>query len=347
MPPTVTATHSFLEDAHSKDVRGFTLVELLVVIAIIAVLIGLLLPAVQSAREAARRSSCTNNLKQLGLGLHGHLDARKHFPPGALAYLNNGTLVSPTGSEPGRTAVTGGWGWGTLILPYIEQVELFDRLGPNGPNFPATPTDATRTAVGAFLCPSEVGPVLHSAFPLGGNGSNDGHAKSSYSAVAGSSTPVEYRGHDVLAAERRGMFGYNSKVRDGDVSDGLSKTLMLVERFWDGGDSERRRGAVWVGRAPGGANDSGNKYSTMVRVENHANWVVNGLNNNAAASSHLAGAGGVGSGAGDSGSVVRGGFGTNVVMADGSVRMVSENVDGAVWQLLGQRADGQSLPGMN
>jgi prepilin-type N-terminal cleavage/methylation domain-containing protein/prepilin-type processing-associated H-X9-DG protein len=325
----------------SGRTAGFTLVELLVVIAIIAVLIGLLLPAVQSAREAARRSSCTNNLKQLGLGMHLHLDTRKHFPSGALAFLNDGTPVSPTGSEPGRTAVTGGWGWGTFILPYIEETALYDRLAPNGPNFPAAPNDATRTSIGAFLCPSETGPALHFAQAMGGDGTSDGHARSSYSAVAGSNSPVEYRGHAPLPANQRGMFGYNSRVRESEVIDGLSKTMLLVERFWDGGNSERRRGGVWVGKPPGGANDRGNKYSTMIRVENHANWVINGLNNNSAASSHMSSGGTLSNGN------IRGGLGTNVVMADGSVTMISENIDGAVWQLLGTRADGQPLPSWN
>lgn len=323
---------------------GFTLVELLVVVAIIGMLIGMLLPAVQGARESARRTHCMSNLKQIGLGLQLHHDVRKRFPSGALAYSNNGTLVSPTGSEPGRTSVTGGWGWGTFILPYIEETSLFQRLAPNGPNFPATPTDDTRASIAVFLCPSESTPLLNFADALGGDSVSDGHARSSYSAVAGAVQPVEYRGHDPLAEVNRGMFGYNTRVRIGDVTDGLTKTMMVVERFWDGetlNSSEKRRGSVWVGKAPGGGANRGNKYSTMVRVQNHADWVINGLNNNAAASSHVSGRNTLSSGA------ISGGLGTNVVMGDGSVNMISENVDGAVWQLLGQRADNQTIPPWN
>jgi len=99
------------------DIRircGFTLIEILVVIAIIAVLIGLLLPAVQMAREAARRTQCANNLKQLGLGMHSHHDTNGTFPP---AYVNKG----PYGSTPYSFT----HGWAPHLLPFIEQEQLY------------------------------------------------------------------------------------------------------------------------------------------------------------------------------------------------------------------------------
>ncbi|MFM8413974.1 MAG: DUF1559 domain-containing protein, partial [Planctomycetota bacterium] len=96
--------------SHRKT--GFTLVELLVVIAIIAVLIGLLLPAVQTARESARRTSCMNNLKQIGLAMHSYESAEKCFPP---AYTGT------TNAE---------WSWSTFILPYGEQTPIYDRFDP-------------------------------------------------------------------------------------------------------------------------------------------------------------------------------------------------------------------------
>ena len=97
--------------------RGFTLIELLVVIAIIGVLIALLLPAVQAAREAARRAQCANNLKQIGLALHNYHDAHGVLPPGYVY-------------QPGYA--TGGFGWASMILPYMEQTPLFnaDQLQP-------------------------------------------------------------------------------------------------------------------------------------------------------------------------------------------------------------------------
>src|SRR3954470_3684063 len=105
----------------SRGERAFTLIELLAVIAIMAVLIALLLPAVQAAREAARRIQCQNNLKQIGLALHGYHDVWLNFPPAFLA---------PHALDPNRRAtdfeIGPGWAWGTLILPYLEQRPVFD-----------------------------------------------------------------------------------------------------------------------------------------------------------------------------------------------------------------------------
>ena len=113
--------------------RGFTLVELLVVIAIIGILIALLLPAVQAAREAARRSQCTNNMKQLGVALHNYHDTHKVFPPGGLDYGHAGTGPHPSlpgGVEPANKLVKNMNGL-VLLLPYIEQQSLYDQYDCN------------------------------------------------------------------------------------------------------------------------------------------------------------------------------------------------------------------------
>ena len=138
----------------SRPRRGFTLIELLVVIAIIGVLIALLLPAVQAAREAARRAQCTNNLKQIGLGLHNYHSALNVFPPGGVATArdpNNGNDFQPW------TA----WSGQAMLLPYVEQQALF-----NAANFNYTPEGNVRgvnagnatvynTVINSFLCPSD------------------------------------------------------------------------------------------------------------------------------------------------------------------------------------------------
>ena len=98
--------------------KGFTLIELLVVIAIIAILIALLLPAVQQAREAARRSTCKNNLKQIGISLHNYHDVHNAFPPGWIAVENNSPNIE------GES----GFGWGTMLLPYMDQAPLYQQM---------------------------------------------------------------------------------------------------------------------------------------------------------------------------------------------------------------------------
>src|SRR3954466_6207823 len=134
---------------------AFTLIELLAVIAIMAILIALLLPAVQAAREAARRLQCQNNLKQIGLALHGDHDVWQTFPP---AYLARRV----TGVELGA-----GWAWGTLVLPYLEQRPVYDAanfdLGfgevsdPPGHLGLFENGTVRRIGVSMFLCPSGVG----------------------------------------------------------------------------------------------------------------------------------------------------------------------------------------------
>ncbi len=316
--------------------RGFTLIELLVVIAIIATLVAILLPAVQQAREAARRSPCKNNLKQIGLALHNYHDTFNILPPGTLCMLNNGTAVKPTDSNPSRTAVTGGWSWSTYILPFIEQGSLYDTLAPNGNNFPAAPTTATKTVLSVFNCPSETSPELHFAEAMGGNNVDNGHARASYAAILGSGSNADYANKTNYST--RGLFWYNSDVNFKHATDGLSNTMAIVERFWDGGDSEKRRGAVWVGKVAGSGSYAGNKYSTMIRVENHPDWLINGLNNNSAASQH--GGGGVLT---TSSGSIKGSYGINGLMGDGAVRFISANIDGATWQLLGQMSDGGTI----
>jgi prepilin-type N-terminal cleavage/methylation domain-containing protein/prepilin-type processing-associated H-X9-DG protein len=185
--------------------RGFTLIELLVVIAIIGVLIALLLPAVQAAREAARRMSCTNNLKQVGIALHGYHDAHGTLPMG-YSY---------------RTGYTqGGFGWGTAILPYVEAKPIFDAANFRLPLWNDVNTTVGRAVIIFYLCPSD-------DTSLGNFLERDGfrYAMGSYTASFG---PGDMDFGD--PEDRRGLFSRNSRTRFSEVRDGLSQTLAAGER---------------------------------------------------------------------------------------------------------------------
>src|SRR5262245_56737341 len=119
----------------SSGRRGFTLIELLVVIAIIAILIGLLLPAVQKIREAAARMSCSNNLKQLGLAMHNFHDTNNGFPPRNFRAPWNAPVSNISGSG-------GYWSWAVLLFPYVEQQARFNALDPLNNNISIVPADA-------------------------------------------------------------------------------------------------------------------------------------------------------------------------------------------------------------
>jgi prepilin-type N-terminal cleavage/methylation domain-containing protein/prepilin-type processing-associated H-X9-DG protein len=243
----------------SKARRGFTLIELLVVIAIIAVLIGLLLPAVQQAREAARRSQCKNNLKQMGLALNNYHDNFKTFPP---------ALIWPSLKSPGNITADGSlqtYNYGTTgyvrMLPYIDQAAIYKKW-----NFNATSTNAYRNAnslapqngtigttaltnpnltlsqemLPAFLCPSDTMPkqlsyngatpeyqttragVAHYAF-AGGDHTEEFR---NYGAYAGSNITMP---DGVTAVNRRGVFGIDGAASMQDVRDGTSNTVMMGE----------------------------------------------------------------------------------------------------------------------
>ena len=140
----------------SKKPSGFTLVELLVVIAIIGVLISLLLPAVQAAREAARRMSCGNNLKQMGLALQNYHATRNQFPAGYLSYAtNDGNGPAEARIDPVTWDAAPGWGWSAQLLPYVEQGNVSAVIDESQPIWhPDYELGDSSTTFELFLCPS-------------------------------------------------------------------------------------------------------------------------------------------------------------------------------------------------
>jgi prepilin-type N-terminal cleavage/methylation domain-containing protein/prepilin-type processing-associated H-X9-DG protein len=214
--------------------RGFTLIELLVVIAIIAVLIGLLLPAVQKIREAANRMSCSNNLKQLALALHNYHDTNGHFPPG-------GITVGICCSSKSRS------NWAIEVLPYVEQDNLYKQYNQNAFN-EDPPNDFARTQfVKTYQCPSDVD-TDQIAFPASGPGNSRQYARGSYRAVSGRSGGngeifwdtyepdlVDPKTGSFLKPEWRGVLHsignpvQGAVERIASITDGTSNTLILGE----------------------------------------------------------------------------------------------------------------------
>ncbi|WP_197442821.1 DUF1559 domain-containing protein [Lignipirellula cremea] len=215
--------------SRSRRAFGFTLVELLVVIAIIGVLVALLLPAVQMAREAARRMQCTNNLRQIGLACHTYHDAHQTFPPGRLLYNGVDSGGSPTKIVTGFLA---------MVLPYVEQAGLSDAYDQRfGFDDPANQVVANQV-VNVFLCPSTPGPrvtPIYSGWNLGWS--------TSMSALPGlTGAATDYQGvRGVHYVERVGPAA-GTHIWDGtcgilneqgtsvgDITDGSSHTILLFE----------------------------------------------------------------------------------------------------------------------
>ena len=290
--------------------RGFTLVELLVVIAIIATLIGLLLPAVQTAREAARRSACSNQLKQLSLGMALHEEAKKCYPAGREG-SDGGCPVQPTMGKNTSSFVH--------ILPYIEQVSLYNEYSKSAA---ATPVEGDIPGVfavrvfsespTAFRCPSTSKPF--SGTNMTGLQPEVGYG--SYAMCQGHQGPT----YGIACAVKNlntGMALYATKIKRKQLLDGTSKTLLIGEvqdvtqppnKFWFANrhvDSMRSTD-----------NPINTPWGSGVRLPPDR-----GGANGAFGSQHPGGA--------------------MFALVDGSVRFIEEAIDLTVYRLLGQRASGQ------
>jgi prepilin-type N-terminal cleavage/methylation domain-containing protein len=220
--------------------RGFTLVELLVVIAIIGILIALLLPAVQAAREAARRIQCGNNLKQLGLAFQNYHDAQGSYPAGYIS------LPSVHGGPDPQTRDAGpGWAWGALLLPYLEQEALADSINYDLPCWHVDNRIPVQNTLSAFLCPSA--PGTESLCPVKKSGGTTfvEFGRSCYVANVGQNEPWGYAVDAYSSAQADGPIFRNGRIGARDVSDGLSNTVFVGEH------SPSLSDKTWVGVVPG------------------------------------------------------------------------------------------------
>jgi prepilin-type N-terminal cleavage/methylation domain-containing protein/prepilin-type processing-associated H-X9-DG protein len=294
---------------------AFTLIELLVVIAIIAVLMGLLLPAIQKARESASRSQCTNNLHQIGLALHSYHGIYERFPPGCVG--NGGTASAPNPA----------WAWSTLILPYMEQENLYNQFSPDTLSLQTAFQNnlgALQLPIKTYLCPSDPGGTLGD---LNDNRKFTQVVKGQSIAIARSNYPGN--GGNAGGTPTDGIFGVDSHVKITDITDGTSNTLLVGER-----DSlQGRYAALWAGQSAE-AQIVGTEALwglTEYRMMDGYNGTTN-VPEAAFGSAHSLGA--------------------NFLLCDGSVRFISNNVDWGstvagnpplTFNNLGSKADGNTL----
>lgn len=293
--------------------RAFTLVELLVVIAIIGILVALLLPAVQAAREAARRTQCSNNMKQIGVALHNFHGAFAKLPAG---YTSTSTAINGEGQGPG-------WGWGAYVLPYLELGNVHQQIDFMKDILDPRHKQVIATSLPAFLCPSDSLDSL-SFDVVGEDRATLGSV--AFANYVGMGGTFEVTGFPDTG---NGTFYRNSKTRFADIADGTSHTLFVIER-----QNRRSPMTTWVGGVTGAVNPPVNPAyedegpGTLI-LTNTGEAVDGRVPNNVldhvedASSQHPSGA--------------------CTLLGDGSVRFISDSIDAAVWEALGTRAGGEAI----
>lgn len=286
--------------------RGFTLIELLVVIAIIAILIGLLLPAVQKVRDAAGRSQCTNNIKQLCLALTDYHDRNGRFPPGGLSADE--------------------LSWHVRVLPFVEQENLFRQFSfANGAYTGANKNQYALTRLSVLLCPSSTVDQMRSDAPHFPNppdmiGSNPPYTMHYYGVMGAKGTnPANGQAYSVNSAGSHGGFATNgilfvdSRIKMDDIIDGRSNTFLVGEISWTS-DVVGTRYRSWVR----GCSTSGGWCNSARNVNVSPNTPSIATFNDIAFGSQHSG-------------------GTHFGRADGSVSFISENISLGVYRALASR----------
>lgn len=327
--------------------RGFTLVELLVVIAIIGVLVALLLPAVQAAREAARRMQCSNNVKQLGLALHNHHDTYNRFPPGG----------AEDQAPFGPTTAGSGWGssWMVYILPYIEQANMYQQWqfsGSSGHNNANNVALRNGITIPGFKCPSSPLPKVAQ--------SQTTTSAVNYVGIAGAAPGLipnytESRTQTTTygIVSGGGVLYPNSQVTFGSIPDGSSNTMFISEHsdFMTKQDNSK---GDWRGSQPWGwaigvkstgeppnyfSSGTDNRSFNMTTIRYNVNKKTGWANGNGDC-----GGAGVCLDYGQNtplNSAHSGGV--QILLGDGSVRFINDNISLEILALLATRDDGKPL----
>ncbi|MBC8351153.1 MAG: DUF1559 domain-containing protein [Planctomycetes bacterium] len=285
--------------------KAFTLVELLVVIAVIGILVALLLPAVQAAREAARRMSCNNNMKQVGLALHNYHDTYLSLPMGWIGLETpNGRVLSE--GEPG-------WGWAARVLPFIEQNTVTDIVRDTLPITDPQNQSARNTHLPIYRCPSDANSQQFFDLQDAGGAVLATVPTANYVGMFGT---LELEDCELLPpgvqCRSDGPFFHSSSSRFRDFIDGMSSTLLVAER------SSKYGGSTWLGAVPG-ADES---FARILAIADEPPNSGGG---------HLD----------DPGSYHPGG--TNFVFADGSVHIIVETIDLNVYFALATMQGGEAV----